>query len=315
MGNRRRILVAAVTIAVVAGIMIYRSEPRYQGKSLSDWVVEMRAGPDREKAREVVHHIGPDHLPLLLQWLRREDHPSLKGRYYNLYEGLDGWLMNHKIVKRHSTSFPTDAKESYRILALMTFEELGPDGKGAIPALIKMLGNKNPKTTQASDTAGLAWVILPRLAPDYIAPLIQALSSPDPNVQILAASALANIGTNADAAIPILKTWLHDDRLEIRVAACEELGKFGVDPHEFMPVLIAGLPKTNIYGTNFDMLDYQIVILLRYKTNAKAAIPVLLQILTNTPNDNNPTNGWVRGDVTNAIHEIDPAAAAKAGIK
>jgi hypothetical protein len=275
----------------------------------------MRAGPDREEARQAVHQLGPKSLPLLLKWLRKDDHPTLKTRFYNLEEATDGWLMNHKILKRHGTSFPVDPKESYRTLGLQALEELGPDGRAAIPVLIQMLGEKDPKTGEMAIEAGSAWLILPRMAPDSVEPLIQALSSRDLYTQVLAAGALAKIGTNATAAIPTFEKWLHDDRLAIRVNACRVLGALGVDPHEFIPVVIADLPRTNIRGTNFDMLDYQLEILTRYKTNAKPVIPILLEMLTNAPDDKDPTNGWIRGDVMGALREIDPTAAAKAGIK
>jgi hypothetical protein len=82
-----------------------------------------------------------------------------------------------------------------------------------------------------------------------------------------------------------------------------------VDPHKFLPVVINGLREAD-----YNTLGYQIDILLRFKSEAKPTIPVLLEILTNTPASSNPTNGWIRGDVISAMHEIDPEATAKAGI-
>ena len=176
--------------------------------------------------------------------------------------------------------------------------------------LIQMLGHKDAKTGEIAVDAGSAWLILPKMSPDSIGPLIQSLSSPDPKVRVLAAGALGRIGTNANAAIPVLETWLHDNRLWMRLTACNALGNLGADPHEFLPVLIEGLHEGDHEALNFD-----IEILLRYKSEAKPAVPVLLEILANTPASNNPTNGWIRGDVMNALHEIDPEAATKAGIK
>jgi hypothetical protein len=313
MGKRRRILLvsaAVMTVVVAACLVDYCSEPHYQGKSLSDWVVEMRGGPDREKARQVVHLLGPKSLPLLLEWLQKEDHPTLKGRLKNFKPDAETWLVAHKIIKPHPITSYSDPKESYRNLGRVTFEELGPDAKEAIPALIQMLGHKNAKTGEVSEDAGSAWLVLPKMAPNSVRPLMQALSSPDWQTRALAAGALGKIGTNANAAIPVLEVWLHDKNLGLRMEACDVLGSLGADPHKFIPVVIKSL-----HEADFNTLDFQITILLRFKSEARPAVSVLLEILTNTPNSNNPTNGWIRGDVMNALHEIDPEAAAKAGIK
>ncbi len=313
MGKRRLILAAVaamLTFAVAFGVADYLSEPHYQGKSLSDWVVEMRNGPNHEKGRVVVHLLGPKSLPLLLQWLQKEDRPTLKGRLKNFKPDAETWLVAHKLVKPFPITSYSDPKESYRALGLLAFEELGSDGKAAIPALIQMLSHKNAKTGDVSEDAGSAFLILPKMAPDSTGPLIQALSSPNLQTRALAASALAKIGTNANAAIPVLEVWLHDKDLGLRMETCYVLGELGADPQEFVPVVIKSLQEVD-YG----ILDYQLNILLQFKSEARPAMPVLLEILTNTPASSNPTNGWIRGDVINAMHEIDPEATARAGIK
>jgi len=268
-------------------------------------VVVMRDGPDREKGRQVVHLLGPNCTSLLLQWLQREDHPTLKGTLHNLGPNTEEWLIAHRIMKPSSISSYPDAKESYRSLCLLAFEELGPDGKVAIPTLIEWFGHRDPKTGQMSIEAGSAWLILPHMAPDSINPLVQALSSRDLQVRALAVGALGKIGTNANVAIPRVKLLLDDEILWTRIDACKSLGELGADPAEFMPVLISCLPETNFTGTNFDTLDYDLEILVKYKTKAGPSVPVLLQILTNT-SDGNPTDTMVRGAVTDALREIAP---------
>jgi hypothetical protein len=130
------VLVAAVGAAIFA---FYTDEPSYEGKWLSDWIVIMRDGPDREKGREVVHRLGPKALPLLLKWLHKEDSPTLMGRIHALKERVDGWLMDKHVTQRHSVENYWDAKSSYRSLGVLALEELGPEARAAIPELIKFL--------------------------------------------------------------------------------------------------------------------------------------------------------------------------------
>jgi HEAT repeat protein len=312
MGTRRRILLAvlvAATAVVAVCITDYRSEPHYQGKSLSDWVVVMRAGPDQKKGREVVHLLGPKYLPLLLEWLRQEDRPTLEGRLQNLKPDMETWLVQHKVIKPRPITSYFDAKASYNSLGLLALEELGPDGKAAIPALIQMLGDKDGKTGEMGVDAGSAYLILRGMAPESIGPLIQSLSGTNSQVRALAAGALGKIGTNANAAIPVLEVWLHDKNLGFRMEACDVLGSLGADPKVFLPVVIKSLPEAD-----YDTLDFQLNILVRFKSDARPAIPVLLEIFSNTPASNNPTNGWIRGDIMNAMRDIDPEAAARARI-
>jgi hypothetical protein len=315
MGKRQRIVTGSagllLAIILVFCLSDYWSEPHFQGKSFSDWVVIMRDGPDRERGRRVVHLLGPNCTPLLLQWLQREDHPTLKGRLHNLGPNVEEWLIARRIMKPHPITSYHDAKESYRALGLLAFEELGPDGKAAIPTLVEWLGHRDPKTGQAGNDAGSAWLILPRMAPDSINPLVRDLTNRELQVRALAVGALGKIGTNANIAIPRIRLLLDDENIDVRVNACASLGELGADPAEFMPVLISCLPESNFIGTNFDILDYDLETLIKYKTRARPAVPVLLQILANAPDDNrNPTSTMVHGLVTDALREIAPETVA-----
>ncbi len=176
-----------------------------------------------------------------------------------------------------------------------------------MPVLIRMLGDKKHKPDESSETAGTAFLVLPKMAPDSIAPLIDALASQDVQVWMLAAGALGNIGPDAKAAIPVLEKRLADNDVHTRVGAAETIVKLGGDPDKFIPVVIQSLLEVKR-----DNMDYSLDILVRYKEHAKAAVPVLLTILSNTPQSSNSTNNALRNGVMNALHEIDPGAAAKA---
>ena len=72
--------------------------------------------------------------------------------------------------------------------------------------------------------------------------LIRALDDRDRIVRIAAVEPVARFGAQAIAAIPILETWLEDEKEYVRIAAARAIGL--IDPGkipEVMPVLIDGL--------------------------------------------------------------------------
>ena len=155
-----------LALALVAGALAvsnYRSEPAYEGKSLSDWIIAMRRAPeaeDRQEARRAAHHLASNSIPILLTWLQREDSSSLQGRFWHAKAVAFGWLEAHRVITPKPRMVPMDWKGSYRSLAESAFEELGPDGKQAIPTLICWLGRKAGSTNELDHTAGAAFVAL-----------------------------------------------------------------------------------------------------------------------------------------------------------
>lgn len=277
---------------------------------MSDWVVVMRERPQDEKAHKVIRQLGSNSIPLLLDWLRKDDKPTFQGRVAQSKQGMISFLESHRFIEPRPRSLEMDWKSSYRSLGNAVLSELGPEGKAAIPTLIQMLGDKNHKPDEVSQVAGVAWLILPRMAPESIPPLICALTNQDTQVWCLAAGALGHIGSDAKAAIPFVKEKLKDKDPYVRVGAADIIGKLGGNPDEFVPTLIGTLPEVE-----WDYLNYALEVLVRYKNNAKPAVPVLLDILNKTPNSTNTTNTIVRSEVLSALREIDPEAAAKVGVK
>ena len=308
-GKRLRLALAILIAAGIAGVIFHRREPSYEGKTLSDWIVTMREQPRNDKARAVVRQLGSNSIPLLLDWLRQEERPTLKGRTEQSKARVIGWLESHKWIEPRPRAYYQDWKSDRRALANGVFLELGPAGKEAIPTLIQMLGDKTHNPDEPSHVAGAAYVVLPSLAPASIPPLIEALSNQDVIIWTLAAGALGNIGPSAKAAIPVLEKRLTDSNTDIRVNAADTIGKLGGNPNEFVPVIIQSLSEAN-----FDVLDYRLEVLLHYKAHAKAAVPVLTNLLNRIPASTNITNTIARGQVISALQEIDPEAAAKAGV-
>jgi HEAT repeat protein len=300
------VLMACVLGAVVLNEFFGR-EPSFEGKRLSEWIWTMNgkeAGTEKEKARAVVRMLGTNSLPLLLDWLQQEDSPSMTARFDAVRHRAFFWLVGHKLISNRGIASLRDFNPSHRAMALWALPELDPVGKRtAIPTLIQMLGDKKHKADELSHAAGIACLVLSKMAPESIDPLMVALSSQDKQVRLLAAGALGEIGPDAKAAIPILEKGLAEKDPNIRAGIALVIGKLGGEPDSFVPVIIRALPEMDR-----DNLGYYLNALLVYKEQAKAAVPVLEAMLNKTTHSTNRFDYWVRGEVINTLRQINPAS-------
>jgi HEAT repeats len=307
--SRRRLLIGGTTMAAILALAVWlglrEREPAYEGKSLSQWILAMKDGPDRQKARVVVHRMGTNSLPLLLGWLKRDDELAYTLNPTVLKNQADAWLQSRRLLAVHPLTYPPIGL-SHRYKAMQAFAEMGPDAEAAIPALIKMLGDKRPRSSEFSVVAGSAFMILPKTAPKCVGPLTQALSSPDPQVRMIACAILGQLGGDARSAIPAIRLLREDENARTRLCACGALDELGEDPSEFVPVVVKSLREWT-----FESLEFQLGILARHPAKAKAAVPLLMGMLTNSAGSNGPL---IRAEVLPILQKIDPDAAAKAGL-
>ena len=260
----------------------------------------MRRGNDKEKARQVVHHLGTNSIPLLLDWLKMPDRPSPGGRAEQIKFGVISWLERHRILKPRSQLWKMDWKGSYRSLAQSAFEELGADGQSAIPRLVDMLAIGSDNTNQINETASAASLTLSRMAPYSIPALIKVAGSTNDFVYALAAMALGLIGPDAKAAIPAIQKRFKDPRPEVRIGAAEIVSKLGGEPSQFMPIVIDAMREIDL--TN---LGWGTELLRDHKQEAKSAIPILKERLSRIPASTTNLNEIAASDVLKGLlHEL-----------
>ena len=241
-----------------------------------------------------MRHLASNSIPLLLDWIKREDWPTPMARIAEAKARAVDFLEWHHVIKPRSHSVFIDRKGSYRSLAQTALSDLGPEAHAAIPALIQMLGTKGPTTNDFSPVAGSAYVLLRKMAPASIPPLVEALSSSDLQFYALAAGALGEIGPQASAAIPAMQRRLCDTNVMVRVGAARVLGQLGAAPTVFMSAVVGSAREPD-----FTFLDYKIEVLLKYKDHAKNAIPLLVTMLTNA-------DPFVRQEATGALLHLQP---------
>jgi len=146
MRNPRKhlLLLAPILVGGLVLVFLRSREPRYAGKSWSQWVeayylmTERRdiPAPNRDPA-EAIGHFGTNAIPYLLKWIRYE-RPPWK-------EKLDEAL--NSIIQRVRLSLAlTDQKELSDLRAdsaKEAFSVLGPKAKGVIGELGRLANDPN----------------------------------------------------------------------------------------------------------------------------------------------------------------------------
>jgi HEAT repeat protein len=228
--------------------------------------------------------------------------PSYKGK------SLSVWLEPYRPEYSGDTS---DADEAVR-----------HTGTNAIPTLMRLLrardsvsktrmigilGRLKIHITPARDKnieADNAFVIL---GPDAVPAVPELVQLYDENIsadsQTLSAGVLGRIGPSAAAAIPSLVRGLANTNDQARWNAVWALGQIHGEPQLVVPELV----KLSRHSNPKDR-RYLAEALGNFGTNAKSAVPDLVGWL-NDPS--RPT----RIRATNALLQIDPEDAAKAGVK
>jgi HEAT repeat protein len=109
------------------------------------------------------------------------------------------------------------------------------------------------------------------------------------------------LGPAAKAAVPPLVQAFKGKDARVRAAAVGALGKIHSDPDDVIPLLMGCLDDD-------DLNDHAALALGRFGALSKAAIPKLIPLL-------NGSGKEIRYAARVALKQIDPVAAAKAGVR
>jgi HEAT repeat protein len=211
---------------------------------------------------------------------------------------------------------------------------LGPAAGEALPALIAALQRRTGPAWQATavreaaalalgEIGAVAAPAIPQLAAlsnivsaelaiikiqgGPFQPFIERLrNTSDEGKWIRTARLVADLGTNAEPAIPLLLSVLNStNRIGAKEQALYALGRIHRRPDLCIPVMMTLLesPEPNIrYRT--------LMVLTSFGAAAKPAFPAILRSIGSSSHWS-----WVQLEATNTLRAIDPEAAAKIGIK
>ncbi|MDB6022241.1 MAG: repeat protein [Pedosphaera sp.] len=302
---RTRKTIAIILLATLTLAVLYRltpSPPRYQGRSLSFWLKALDDGkrgggltwetwqdrteeqPGRSEAAEAIMQMGTNSLPFLITALSYRD-STVKKWFVGLL-GLQSWI---------KVSLPMAA--DHQRPAALALHILGPAAKPALPQLTKALND--PETSQG------AAIALAGIGPEGWSVLSQALASTNQYVSVCAAWALGGHRAEVPGTVAgLMRQVTNATPSGLGPLSAWALGAIGQNKEQVVPLLINGLQSSQVgvrWGSAIGLGEFG--------TNAQSAVPALLR---SALQDSDKT---VRMYATTALKQIDPTAAAKAGVK
>jgi hypothetical protein len=211
------------------------------------------------------------------------------------------WLLQELSAKEATrrdelpTNFYSGKAIRRRWLAAAAFEILGPAARDAAPALIRLLDDKQTSYTAATALGGIGEESIPVLT--------RALSDTHACARESAARVLGLFGAKAQSAVPALVRCASDRDDSVRGFATFSLGQIGQAPEVVVPVLIVNL-RDPCHSARWNAA----CALGKFRSQAKPAVPALLEVVREDHSD-------VRDIAKEALHQIDPKATTKAGVK
>jgi HEAT repeat protein len=329
----KRLLVATgiVSAGLICVFLLRPSEPKYRGKTISEWQDDWAAKKSREWPL-ALQEIGTNALPYTVQNLALND-SSWRSNYARLQVKLPGLLQ--KVFRKPKPLLQ-------EVDGANTFFHLGSN---SIPAAIALLKHDS-RTVRRSAAWGLGAMRRQTSAANQAMPaLIAALTDTDMQVRFKVALALKEMGPDASKAVPALTKVISDrgvgtetnNFFYLRAAAATALGKIGPSASNAIPALKAALLESNS-----NLRGQTAVAIWRISSDAELALPVLVREMPETSEHSKwdwiialgemgprakeavpqlrkelkeDRESWVLNYVTNAFRNIDPEAAIEAGIK
>jgi HEAT repeat protein len=287
MGKKRGILLAVLFVALAGGLVWMLSrpvEPVYQGKPLSAWLKELRSwsGDTNQAAFVAFSDMGTNAIPLLLKIIASDDPPFQRMV----------WALNRK---QSLVRFPERDAWRQRRTASFALYAMGANGKPAFSVLTNLLFHTNTLFLSAVPLAGMG--------PEGLPPLLAALTNQYASIRESAAFGLGWARSDLNIVVPALIVRLSDENKMVHRSAVLALGPLDAEPGLAVPALMKDFP-----GDDPGLRSLILMAIGQFETNANAAVPMLLEALSDK-------DQIVRNDAAWALQHIDPAAAAKAGVK
>jgi HEAT repeat protein len=318
-----KIGVGSALLLLIGGILLYQlllKEPRYQGKTLSEWLAmaEMYlpntpsdAPPEKQREKQLeiiaaVQHMGKRALPRLFEMLHAEDSPPRQ----KIIE-----FVNENTVFKLPPDVPAEKLKSRAVIGLAALRD--QQAELIIPHVREELKKAEP--------AGDVIELLAVMGTNGLPTLLLALTNKSPHIRWSAAGALAypyylaretnaallsvlaacgymrnEIQNNckvyqAAAVVPLLGC-LNDAHPGVQRAAADSLDEMGTRPTNAIPIYAALLQAVDAHDRRNAAWR-----LSHFGSAAKEAVPILLQLLK----DGDET---VPTAARHALKEIDPGA-------
>jgi hypothetical protein len=297
-----RVLIAIFGVLFTAlAITLWQSgrDPKYGGKSLSDWLrlyrqpIGAKVPMVSQEAADAVRHIGTNVLPFLVTWM--EEQPDMPPWRENLFAIVYGWKLGTPV---RQVLLESIARRQLRVArAFMGFEILGETARGAVPDLVRIATSRNTRTAEPAIAA------LGYLGKDAIAPLCAMITNtafPFKSSAITTLGQMGYLGTNMHPAIVLLIQCLHDS--DLALSAADILGRLHLESDISVPALIEC-----IHSPYPDRRTCGATSLGKFGQDARASVPRLTKLL-------NDPSAAVRAEARNALQLIAPEALQQSSV-
>jgi HEAT repeat protein len=274
----------ALTVIVVA-IFARDREPRYQGRTLGEWLLQERldgllfaAGWGRIRAPEIppatdpLQAIGTNALPFVMTWLGYRPSPlTLRARI--IIPKLPARFRDSRFAR----SLIFTKGDRRRDAALAWVAIFGANAAAAVPELVNIInGSNNVAVTMRAIT------VLSYVGRDGVMPLLTCMTNQalPPMARQVAWEVVGGIPFGADctAAVPILVSFLKNDVTDVNLAAASALGNLRLSPETVVPALAEALNDTRR-----DMRRTAVVALANFGPEARDAMPALMKACEEDP--------------------------------
>jgi HEAT repeat protein len=236
-------------------------------------------------------------VPGLIALLHDDDEGVCEVAVYDLgYIGPESLPAVPDLIKEFERE-TADTNES-DFAAAWAIGKIGPSAKAAVPVFTEGLTNNSLPYRMTCQAA------LINLHAASITPILEQLKDTTNMTQWHYAKTIAlSCGTNASPAVPLFISALNCTNQRIQSAALSSLGFIRERADISIPAIVPFLASKNDYSRHSALRTLRM-----FGKAAKPAVPELITCLSDP-------NILVRKTATNALREIDPEAAAKAGIK
>jgi len=297
-----------------------RTEVRFKAKPASFWIAQLqdRSAEYRVEAVQALGGIGEvdrSVIPVLVASLQDRNDGVCDAAVQAIFG------VGKEAIPNLLTALE-DVNQRKRIYFIRALTQFGEDAKAAVPALIRLLKAPDRADGLAAAQALGAFKLEAKATVPALIPLLKNTTNMDCYV---AAKALGQIGPEAKAAVPALiellgeKKEVPTDPDYVRMMYLGVAARVGGGSSAIGNASRGGKGGGAFQGRG---VPYNIPAVMaatalgKIGPVAKAAIPALLEVLKNTPPQNQfgvgPRSGYPFGledAVINAIQQIDPMAA------
>ena len=222
----KMLLLAAIIIAGLLFFCLHKSEPTYQGKSLSKWLEQDRENNNinfelSQETKSALEKMGTNVIPYLVKRIGRKN--STFKVELSTFLGKLGF-----------SGLDLDKAYEEQYQAAIAFKVFGAEAKCAIPSLTAQL-------VSGEEFAEYAVYALVNIGAESMPTLTNALFSTNPFTVSVVASSLPELGTNAAQAIPALLINLTSTNPSIRASSIRAFGSIRSEPSTTLPRLIEAM--------------------------------------------------------------------------